>query len=466
MWKYGRLALVVAVGLFLLPLFALSDLSEDKQAHRAELEKLKATDEQKYEGLYQRAKEFLELPNEEQDRLREIDHEFQRLPLHVRQRLLDVGQKYAAWVARLPEDRQKKLRNAPGDEKLKLVTQYRQEEWIATLPKAHRELLAQRKGEARAKLIRKFRRDELKMHIAWTIAKRQWPDLRLPTKQTKPRSRYPMPTKLEHFPTRIQTFVIEYLLPRLSEDERELLEAAEKETWPWYCVVLVALADCHPLALPGPIDAIVPTKTKGFTTVAELPEALKKVVLPNQRLPRIFQDSTFAKVIKAAEGDHPGLGSAVARVLDKKSKLSKRSLRELVQGQLKNEIMSEARTLKSLPNLKEDSRAWRENLRVLREVQKKRIIMELWPTEARHLTKVMQTFLREKLEPVLTNNEAAKLKKAEGAWPDYPVTIQTLAEMHYLGREVPWQSLRDFRYPFSNDFWAGLRVDRNLLKGW
>jgi hypothetical protein len=61
------------------------------------------------------------------------------------------------------------------------------------------------------------------------------------------------------------------------------------------------------------------------------------------------------------------------------------------------------------------------------------------PTSRRDLSKSVQHFLEHKLQPLLTEEEKASLKKAEGRWPDFPETLQRLAKQHYL--TVPWQTL-------------------------
>jgi hypothetical protein len=63
----------------------------------------------------------------------------------------------------------------------------------------------------------------------------------------------------------------------------------------------------------------------------------------------------------------------------------------------------------------------------------------------------MQTFLRNRLRPKLQPEEEKQLKASEGKWPDFPQTIERLAERHHL--TVPWQTL-----PGARSDWEALRV--------
>jgi hypothetical protein len=64
---------------------------------------------------------------------------------------------------------------------------------------------------------------------------------------------------------------------------------------------------------------------------------------------------------------------------------------------------------------------------------------ELWPTDFADLSPAVREFVHRKLKPALDPTEAELLAAAEGRWPNYPVTIQKLADRHYLS--VPWQVL-------------------------
>jgi hypothetical protein len=60
------------------------------------------------------------------------------------------------------------------------------------------------------------------------------------------------------------------------------------------------------------------------------------------------------------------------------------------------------------------------------------MVQELGPCRAEEFSPVVQQFLTAKLLPSLTANEKARLRDAEGRWPDYPQTLLSLAEQHGL----------------------------------
>lgn len=64
---------------------------------------------------------------------------------------------------------------------------------------------------------------------------------------------------------------------------------------------------------------------------------------------------------------------------------------------------------------------------------------EMWVQTEKGLSRPMQEFLDKKLLPVLDPREKSQLYQAHNSWPDYPMTIQKLAQDHHL--QPPWYTL-------------------------
>jgi hypothetical protein len=163
---------------------------------------------------------------------------------------------------------------------------------------------------------------------------------------------------------------------------RPLLTPAEWEQldraqgqWPRFPRLLVELAQRHPVALPGP---------RGPTHLDELPKDVRKLL--QKAAPG--KPGYLRHALKREEGKWPGFAVAVTRLAGKHSA--------------------------SLP-------------------------LELWPARSKELSGETRKFLQTKLEPALSDDEKQEIKKAEGSWPAYALTIQRLAASHYLS--VPWQTL-------------------------
>lgn len=198
----------------------------------------------------------------------------------------------------------------------------------------------------------------------------------------------PLPVKLADFDVPTQTFVTDVLMRILSKDEREQLVRAEGK-WPLYPRTLVELADRHPPALRS---------SAGPSSMAELPKIVRDSL--GKKAIATLKEKVIEKRMRAFEGRYPEF----------------------------------AMKLTSLAS---------ENNWVMP--------VEWWPYNFHGLTLPMQDFLKKKLEPLLDRKEARLLVDAEGKWPEYPETIQKLAQSHNL--EVPW-----FTLPGSRERWDVYRA--------
>jgi len=155
-----------------------------------------------------------------------------------------------------------------------------------------REKYAALKAADRARFVEALRAEEKQRRLEWQIANRFWKQLE---------SKAPLPARLTDFSNDVQLHVNEYLLPSLSNDEKDRLEKAQGQ-WPLYPLTLVELADKHPAALPG---------ADGPRTFAALPQDVqKRFRLKAGGPPKLF---------KVAEGRWPGFGVAVADFAAKRS---------------------------------------------------------------------------------------------------------------------------------------------------
>jgi hypothetical protein len=306
-------------------------------------------------------------------------------------------ERYAAWLARLPEEQRKKIEQAPDTKaRLELIRRLREEQWVATLPKAHRERMAKLQGAERHKLVAKLRREEQTWRAKWQFAFNHWLEL------TKKK---PLPASLEDYrkgdkkEQEVATFIKEYLLPRLSPEEQDRLKSAEGK-WPLYPGMLVEFADRHPMALRG---------KHGPTSIKQLPGAVTKL-LRVEKSQKGYDEFNAKKLRAYQKKPWPALAVGVTQLLD------------------------------FYPNLS--------------------LPYELWPRRTKDLSPMMQGFVAEKLRPVLDNNEKQMLEIAEGRWPDFPETIQKLADKR--GLDVPWQTL-----PGRRSDWDAYRVKNyQLVEGW
>lgn len=244
------------------------------------------------EQLRRSWRQFQLLPVERRDAIVRLDEELHRLPPSERERLTNALERYADWLARLPEaDRARIAAAATKDERLALIRTLRDQQWMAKQPRAVREQWAKLQGAARDAFVRARRAEARQRKREWTIAARFWKELE---------SRRPLPSRPADFPGEVRTYIQDYLKPMLNKDEKEQLAKAEG-TWPGYPLTLVELADRHPQALPGP---------HGPRTIAELP-------LPLQN--RLAKPKLGAfKALRSREGHWPQFAHELTRIAAKR----------------------------------------------------------------------------------------------------------------------------------------------------
>jgi hypothetical protein len=119
-----------------------------------------------------------------------------------------------------------------------------------------------------------------------------------------------------------------------------------------------------------------------------------------------------------------------------------------VQSKLSAKVMDPGQAL-----MKKAEGKWPDYAITVTTITRRRSIRlpyELWPSRRTDLSAGVASFLDKKLLPALNDEEKTRLKNAESKWPLYPRTIQALAMQHRL--QVPWQTL-----PGKREFWDNYR---------
>lgn len=246
------------------------------------------------ERLRQSWRQFQELPAERRAEIIRLDEELHRLPASEQARLEGALQRYADWLAQLPEaDRARVAAAATKTERLAVIRELRDRQWMAKRPRAVREQWAKLHGAERDAFVTAQRAEARQRKREWTIAARFWKDLE---------TRRPLPSRPADFPAEVRIYLEEFLKPMLRKDEKDRLTKAEG-SWPGYPLTLVELADRHPLALPGP---------HGPRTIAELPQPLhNRLAKPKQ--------SAALKALRAREGRWPEFARELTRFAAKRN---------------------------------------------------------------------------------------------------------------------------------------------------
>ena len=182
-------------------------------------------------------------------------------------------------------------------------------------------------------------------------------------------SKQPLPSRLADLSPKVKEYVNEFLLPSLTDAEKKQLAIAEGH-WPDYPQALVEIATKHPSALP-------PVPPRAFT---QLP-----IPVQNRLIDKKIGTGIQKKLWKELQQhDGPNFASKVVAIGLRENKLPFGFGHEYLA-----------------PNFKS-------------------------------LLPPMQEFVDKKLDPVLDQGEKRKLSDAQGKWPDYPLTIQELAQKHAL----------------------------------
>lgn len=374
-----RLLVLLALFALTAPLAAIPEPTADElRSNRRRFEQLRKHPEV-VAKLRADAEAFFALPIERKRQIVQIHKELHQEPPATQVRLTGVLERYVDWLDDLDKEARKQLAEAKDkNARLALIKVLREQEWIKDQPKAVRDRLAGLQGQQRQQLIALEKSAERQRRLEWLIAARFWSSLDGDSK-----FRRPLPTKFADLPLSVQAYFQNYLHKMfLTPEEREQLKSLEGQ-WPQFPMKLVEIADRHPAALPGSV---------GPRSLAELParilrELTNKLPNPKKVSKEVFekQPALLAKILKLPDSEWPKFGADLARAAKA------------------HNIVFE---------------------------------YEFLAYDFDCLNKAMKDFMKDKLEPVLDAKETYRLAKAIGKWPDYPQTIQDIANNHHL--HAPW----------------------------
>lgn len=367
-WLPLVLGALFAPSLFAPSLFALPEPTADElKANRAQLEQWRKHPEQ-LARLRRDLAAFLALPAERREQIYKLDDDLQQDP--AAPRLVSVLERYASWLGRLPEaDRRAIASTANVSARLAHIQDLRDREWMQTQPRSMRDQWEALAGEPRTKFVRVLRQNERNRREEWQLAGHFWKELH---------DSRPPATRLSELSDEDREGVKEYLMPMLSQEEKDRLRKVEGK-WPGYLIVLVEIADQHPLALPG---------VTGPQLMQDLPQAVQQR-LKNTR-------------IKHPTGWIPVENQVLAAQKQKWSRFA-----ETVVASYRDHVK------RSLPR-------------------------ELWAYNDDCLLPPMREYMK-RLRAVLTDKEQERLRNATNNWPAYPIAIQELADAHELPAP-PWNT--------------------------
>jgi hypothetical protein len=345
------LGLLLALGV-IAPLLFAADASpgEDEAGGRSErrvLERLRA-DREHYDRLRRDLKAFLALPPQRQEQLRRLDRELHEQDSATQKHLLQVLDRYASWLERLPESQRRQIESTTDRaERLKLIRQLREQEWLERLPYKVREELLALPEEKRPEAIARVREEERQRQLAWQRT------LRL---RAAAASRPGKPAALADFPPEVIAFVEDVLKPMLSPAELKRLDDADGQ-WPLLPLTILELSDKHPV-LPPPV---------GMATVTAMKD------LPPRDKPLLKNHD-----LKAKQGRWPDFALAVHEIARKEGVTLSRPLGACRPTEFKDEVqvflrdvLPQAVTPAELKRLRELEGKWPEYPRYLHELARK-----------------------------------------------------------------------------------------------
>jgi hypothetical protein len=208
----------------------------------------RASDPERRGRLQQSLAAFHRLSPETQAKVRQLDkalHEDEDVATRVR--LFGVMERYAGWLARLPEADRRRINSAPaGPDRLRVVRDTLDQQWLDGLPPAYHERLAKAAPADRTRLLEKWRKDEHDRQQERILAMRKVEEEAFPL----------MAVRQRQFRDAVQKYVKDTLEKQLSPKEKQRLAGVEARG-PGYAYFhqVLMLSDAHRLKPPGPAEA-------------------------------------------------------------------------------------------------------------------------------------------------------------------------------------------------------------------
>jgi hypothetical protein len=280
-WRFLVLAATLAVAV---PVLAVGDPEPTELArNQALVEKWRRTEPEHYQRLRDDLRDFYRLPAGRREQMRQLDRDLNWADRDTRKRLWGVLDRYATWLKRLPEgDRARVLSARSTDERLAVVRALRERQWVEGLPAGVRAELDKLDPGAKRERLEQLRKEARNQRLQWQLLR---------------------PTKLNEFPAEVQKFVRATLEPMLGDGEKKEFAAAEQKPWPALALLILRLADAHP---------VLPPRNKEFRTFNELPPRVKWLVKaePDQKKRQ--------QLLRPASGKWPDFALKVAELLGEK----------------------------------------------------------------------------------------------------------------------------------------------------
>jgi hypothetical protein len=341
---------------------------------------------------------FQNLPASRQQELHKLDADFHALDREAQDRLRRVLDRYNYWLAHLPEAERRRVADAPPDRRLKVIVDLKEREWVETLPKAYRDRYAKATPAERIRLAELWHEEQRERQAEWSFVRHNWEDLQ--------NNRIPPLFQGATFKKDVDAFVanLETQVPPHDRDRLRKFrdQPPEEREWYKYIRTVLDLSDKHPL-LPGP--AYPPDK--GPRTFETLPKPVQDAI---DKAGTGMLRKRLAKEFQSVQGRWPEYAIGVTEF----ARLHHVALPEQLGPSHKAEMPPDVQT--AIDKLAE-------------------------------LLKRAAAERGEKAEQA--QKDVAKLKDAEGKWPDYPRTLMELAKQYRqpipewtLPRAEVWERFR------------------------
>jgi hypothetical protein len=330
--------------------------ADELERNRRLLDRWKS-DPQHYNRLLHDLEAFYALPPERQAQLREVDRLMHEADPSTQDRLWGVLERYAQWLERLPEGERRLVLEAPSREhRLVTIRGLKQQQWLDRLPATMRENLLKLKPEQRGPVMQELKLQEKRFRVLW--------ERPLLGKVTP----LPKPKQMSELPPEVKAFIQDKLMPRLTDQEKKELAAAENR-WPELPRLVAKLAERHPILPPGP---------KGeFKHWHTLPKAVQR------QLEHEKNKGEASKIPWKLQGKWPEFARGIVQAIKSEGKL-------------------------------------------------KRPRVALGASKPGEFPAEVQAFLRDRLFPALNRQERDNLFWLEGRWPEYPLQLLRLARKHQM----------------------------------
>jgi hypothetical protein len=197
--------------------------------------------------LQQSLAAFRRLSPEAQTKVRQLDkalHEDEDAGTRIR--LFGVMERYAGWLARLPDADRERVTAAPaGPERLRVIRDILDRQWIDGLPPAYHERLAKAAPADRTRLLDRWRRDDRDRQQERLLALRAAEEEAFPFAAVRQRQ----------FREDVQKYVKDTLEKQLTPRERQRLNTVtSKGAGYGYFHQVLVLSEAHRLRPPGPAE--------------------------------------------------------------------------------------------------------------------------------------------------------------------------------------------------------------------